>query len=62
MKEKSIYITIRLDLESKEEITEEVIQEIVSDLYYDIRLTRAFNEIEKDTISLVDTEICGINE
>lgn len=55
MAAKSIYITVRLDVENNktEAITDEQIQEIVSEVDYE------FKNYEDYEIS---SEICGINE
>lgn len=55
MNQKSIYLTVRIDLESEDEITDEVVQDVVSELGYDFASGVG-------GVVVIDTEICGINE
>lgn len=55
MASKSIYLTVRIDIESEDEITDDVIQEVVSELDYDF-------SSGVSGIPVIGTEICGINE
>lgn len=55
---KDVYITVRLDLEST---TAEVIpDEEITDLIYEMNYT--FTAPEGCGITIIDTEICGLNE
>jgi hypothetical protein len=55
---KDVYITVRLDLEST---TAEVISdEEITDLIYEMNYT--FTAPEGCGITIIDTEICGLNE
>jgi len=55
MNQKSIYITVRIDLESNDEITEEMVQDVVSELDYEFSSGIG-------GVPVIGTEICGINE
>ncbi|MFR9546901.1 MAG: hypothetical protein SNJ29_15200 [Rikenellaceae bacterium] len=55
MATRTIYITVRLDIENKklDEITDDEVQDIVSEIDYDFQSVDDF---------IVQSEICGINE
>ena len=55
MKTKTVYITVRLDIESTEKITDEIVQDVVSETDYSF-LSKT------DGVTISNTEICGINE
>lgn len=55
---KDVYITVRLDLESAE--AEVISDEEVTDLIYEMNYT--FTAPEGSGITIIDTEICGLNE
>ncbi len=54
---KDVYITVRLDLEST---TAETISEETADFIYEMNYT--FTAPEGSGITIIDTEICGLNE
>lgn len=55
---KDVYIIVRLDLESTE--AEVISDEEVTDLIYEMNYT--FTAPEGYGITIIDTEICGLNE
>jgi hypothetical protein len=55
---KDVYITVRLDLESTE--TEIISEEATEDFIYEMNYT--FTAPESCGITIIDTEICGLNE
>lgn len=55
MKTKTVYITVRLDIESTKKITDEIVQDVVSETDYSF-LSKT------DGVTISNTEICGINE
>ena len=55
---KGVYITVRLDLESTEAVV--ISDEEVTDLIYEMNYT--FTAPEGSGITIIDTEICGLNE
>ena len=55
MKTKTVYITVRLDIESTEKITDEIVQDVVSETDYSFKS-------QTDGVTISNTEICGINE
>lgn len=54
----AIYITVRLDIESQtaDTISKEEVSNLISDMDY------SFREPEGSTLTIIDTEICGLNE
>ncbi len=52
---KTIYLTVRIYLESDSEITDEVVQDVVSEMGYDF-------SSGVSGVVVIDTEICGVNE
>lgn len=56
MATKTIYITVRLDIDNDKvsEITDDDVQEIISEIDY------SFSDVED--FKITNTEICGINE
>ena len=55
MNQKSINLTVRIDIESEDEITDEVVQDVVSELDYDF-------SSGVGGVMVIDTAICAINE
>lgn len=55
---KAIYITVRLDLENEkaDTLSDEDVHEFISEVGYE------FTAPEGSDISILDTEICGMNE
>lgn len=55
---KAIYIIVRLDLENTkaDTISDEEVQELICELDYE------FTAPESSDISIIDTEICGLND
>lgn len=55
---KDVYITVRLDLESMtaEVISDEEVTDLISEMNY------TFTAPEGSGITIIDTEICGLNE
>ncbi len=58
MATRTIYITVRLDLEdpAATAISEEKVSDLVSEMDY------GFRAPEGDSLTIVDTEICGRND
>ena len=54
----TIYLTVRLDLEST--TTETISEEETADFIYEMNYT--FTAPEGSGITIIDTEICGLNE
>lgn len=55
MENKTVYITIRLDIESQEPITDELMQEVIEDCKFEFSSATS-------GVKISDAEICGINE
>ncbi len=58
MATKAVYITVRLDLESLK--AETISEEKTTDFIYEMNYT--FTAPEGSGITIIDTEICGLNE
>lgn len=58
MATKAVYITVRLDLEST--TAETISEEETADFIYEMNYT--FTAPEGSSITIIDTEICGLNE
>jgi hypothetical protein len=57
MATKAVYITVRLDLESTAAvISDEEVQHLICEMDY------GFTAPEGSGITIIDTEICGLNE
>lgn len=58
MKNQSIYLIIRIDMEFPDDTLYEEVKDLVNDLDYSFSLPNSYG----NNVSIVDTEICGINE
>jgi hypothetical protein len=58
-KTKSIYITVRLDVEYDENLMADEVESIVNDVVSEMEYEMKY---KSDVAEIIDTEICGINE
>lgn len=57
MKYQSVYLTVRIDMSVPDDMSYEEIEDLVNELDYNFSLPS-----DSNNISVVDTEICGIND
>lgn len=57
MKYQSVYLTVRIDMSVPDDMSYEEVKDLVNELDYDFSLPS-----DNNNASVVDTEICGINE
>ena len=65
MKNKALYITVRLDIEYEKTLDwEEVKQEVISECSYNFHYRKLDRQppLENEIIEITNTEICGENE
>lgn len=63
MKNKALYITVRLDIEFKDDLNwEEVKEQVISEMSYDFEYTKYNEDNLLVEIDITDMEICADNE
>lgn len=58
MKNQSVYLTVRIDMDVPDDMSHEEVIDLANDLDYNFSLPSYYD----NGVSIVDTEICGINE
>lgn len=58
MKNQSIYLIVRVDIETPDNMSYEEVEELANELDYSFSLPNNCD----NNVSVVNTEICGINE